>query len=364
MEVAIVGLPQTGKTTVFNAVTRGTAQVTSYAGDGKPNIGVAKVSDDRLTSLAAFFQSERTVASEVTYFDLQARPGSGDGAGISGERLTHLQGADALVLTVRAFENPAVPPPPRGIDPLRDAQAVLDELTIADLEILERRLARLEDGLKGAKSAERDALTREQEIIARVRADLEDGEAVRDQGLGADAERAISGFQLLTAKAAIVVANVGEDALADMASQEESLKSALSAPSVRTAAICGQLEMELVQMDAEDEREFRASMGLGGSGLDRMIALTHEVLDLITFFSANETEARSWTMPRGSTALQFAHRIHSDIEKGFIRAETIGLDDLLRCGSIAESRKQGLRRQEGKGYLVNEGDVIDILFNV
>ena len=361
MEVAIVGLPQTGKTTVFNAVTRGSAQVASYAGDGKPNVGVAKVSDDRLTSLAAFFDSERTVASEVTYFDLPARPDAADGAGVSGERLGYLQRAEALVLTVRAFENPSVPPPPDGIDTLRDARAVLDELAIADLEILERRVARLEDGLKGAKSAEKDALTRERETIEGVRANLEDGTAVRDQGLGTGAERAISGFKLLTAKPSVVIVNVGEDSLTDAAPLEERMGSELS---LLVAAICGQLEMELAHMAAEDEQEFRLSMGLEVSGLDRMIALTHEALDLITIFSANETEARSWTMPRGSTALHFAEKIHSDIGKGFIRAETIGIDDLFRSGSVAESRKQGLRRQEGKGYLLNEGDVIDILFNV
>lgn len=361
MEVGIVGLPQSGKTTVFNALTRGTAIVSSYASDGKPNVGVAKVSDSRLTALAEFFKSERTVMSEVTYFDLPARPGSDDGAGISGERLTHLQRAAALVLTVRAFENPSVPLPPKGIDPLRDARALRDELTLADLEVLERRSTRLEEGLKGAKSSEREGLIRERETVEGVRADLEDGTPVRDQKLSADAERALSGFKLLTAKPVVVLANVDEDGIAEMATLEEGLESELS---VRAAALCGQLEMELAQMDAADEEEFRASMGLGKSGLDRMITLTHDVLDLITFFSASDQEARSWTMSRGSTALNFAEMIHSDIAKGFIRAETVGLDDLLRCGSIAESRKQGLLRQEGKGYLVKEGDVLKVLFNV
>ena len=365
MEVAIVGLPQSGKTTVFNAATRGAAEVAAYAGDGRPNLGVAKVSDDRLARLSAIFGSKRTIPNEVKYLDLPAPAGTpSTGAGVSGERLTHLQQADVLAIVVRAFESQSVPAPPNGLDPARDARTVLDELTLADLEILERRLARVEAGFKGAKAAERDTLTKERSLIDAVKSKLEDGVAVRDQELSAEVEKMLSGFRLMTAKPVIVVANAGEEAIDDMSALEERLAMAVPGPAVHTAAICGQLEMELAQMDPEDESEFRASLDLAESGLDKMIDLTHQALDLVTFFTANASEARGWTAARGTTVLEVAGRIHSDFEKGFIRAETIDFEELSRCGTIAESRKRGLLRQEGRDYTVSDGDVVNILFNV
>ena len=365
MEVAIVGLPQSGKTTVFNAATRGAAEVAAYAGDGRPNLGVAKVSDDRLGRLSAIFGSKRAVPNEVRYLDLPAPTGIPSvGAGVSGERLTHLQQAEVLAIVVRAFESPSVPPPPGGLDPARDAAVVVDELTLADLELLERRLARVEAGFKGAKAAERDTLTKERGLIESIMSKLEDGVAVRDQELSAEVDKALSGFSLLTAKPFIVVGNAGEEIVDDMGALEDRLATAVLGQAVRTAAICGQLEMELAQMDPEDESEFRDSLGLAESGLDRMIALTHEALDLVTFFTANASEARAWTVSKGTTVLEAAGRIHSDFEKGFIRAETIAFEELSRCGTIAESRKMGLLRQEGRDYAVRDGDVVNILFNV
>ena len=365
MEVAIVGLPQSGKTTVFNAATRGAAEVAAYAGDGRPNLGVAKVSDDRLGRLSAIFGSKRAIPNEVRYLDLPAPTGTPSvGAGVSGERLTHLQQAEVLAIVVRAFESPSVPPPPGGLDPARDAAVVVDELTLADLELLERRLARVEAGFKGAKAAERDTLTKERGLIESIMSKLEDGVAVRDQELSAEVDKALSGFSLLTAKPFIVVGNAGEEIVDDMGALEDRLAMAFPGRAVNAAAICGQLEMELAQMDPEDESEFRDSLGLAESGLDRMIALTHEALDLVTFFTANASEARAWTVSRGTTVLEAAGRIHSDFEKGFIRAETIAFEELSRCGTIAESRKRGLLRQEGRDYAVRDGDVVNILFNV
>ena len=365
MEVAIVGLPQSGKTTVFNAATRGAAEVAAYAGDGRPNLGVAKVSDDRLGHLSAIFGSKRAIPNEVRYLDLPAPTGTPSvGAGVSGERLTHLQQAEVLAIVVRAFESPSVPPPPGGLDPARDAGALVDELALADLELLERRLARVEAGFKGAKAAERDTLTKERGLIESIMSKLEDGVAVRDQELSAEVDKALSGFSLLTAKPVIVVGNAGEEAIEDMGALEERLAMAFPGRAVNATAICGQLEMELAQMDPEDESEFRASLDLAESGLDRMIGLTHEALDLVTFFTANASEARAWTVSRGTTVLEAAGRIHSDFEKGFIRAETIAFEELSRCGTIAESRKMGLLRQEGRDYTVRDGDVVNILFNV
>ena len=351
MEVAIVGLPQSGKTTVFNAATRGAAEVAAYAGDGRPNLGVAKVSDDRLGRLSAIFGSKRAIPNEVRYLDLPAPTGTPSvGAGVSGERLTHLQQAEVLAIVVRAFESPSVPPPPGGLDPARDAAVVVDELTLADLELLERRLARVEAGFKGAKAAERDTLTKERGLIESIMSKLEDGVAVRDQELSAEVDKALSGFSLLTAKPVIVVGNAGEEAIDDMGALEDRLATAVPGQCrPNTAAICGQLEMELAQMDPEDESEFRASLGLAESGLDRMIALTHEALDLVTFFTANASEARAWTVSRGTTVLEAAGRIHSDFEKGFIRAETIAFEELSRVRHDRRVPEEGPPPAGGQG---------------
>ena len=366
MEIGIVGLPRGGKTTVFNAVTRGEAQVGAYAGpQGKPNIGVAKVPDPRLDVLEGVFKPKRKVPAEVTYTDVPAAPeGLGTTRGISGEFLNHLQRTDSLLVVARAFEDPSVAAVGDTVDPFRDVGTMTHELAFADLEILERRLERIAEGFKGAKAPEREALNREQALLTRLKADLEEGTPIRDQSLDRDEARLLEGFQLLTAKPLIVVVNVGESQLPELTSLETRLSSDFAGPRVRATALCGKLEMELAQMEPAEEREFRRSMGLGESGLNRAIGLSHGVLDLITFYTGNSNEVRAWTVPRGSTAVKAAGRIHSDFERGFIRAEVIGFDDLARWGSIAEARKHGALRQEGKSYTVSDGDVINVLFNV
>ena len=368
MDIGIVGLPGSGKTTLFNAVTRGTAQVAAYAGpQGKPNIGVAKVPDQRLDALEPIFQPKRKVYAEVTYLDIPADPegfAQSQTRGVSGELLNHLQRTDALLLVVRAFEDLSVPHVADTIDPLRDVDTMLHELAFADLEIMDRRLGRLDEQSKGAKAPERDALDRAQALLSRLKAGLDDGTPVSDQTLTPDEARSLEGFQFLTAKPLIVVANVGEDQSSQVPSLEAKLASALSGRKIVTAALCGKLEMELAQMEPDEEQEFRESLELGESGLDRMIRLSHDVLDLVTFFTGNPNEVRAWTVARGTTALSAAGKIHSDFERGFIRAEVVGFDDLAQCGSIAEARRQGLLRQEGKTYVVQEGDVVNVLFNV
>ena len=241
---------------------------------------------------------------------------------------------------------------------------MLDELANADLQILERRLARISDGFKGAKPPEREALNKEHSLLNRLKADLESGTALRDQDLAIEDARPIEGFRLLTAKPLIILFNVGENKLSEVASLEEQLSSTFAGPRIRVAALCGNLEMELVQMDPEDEREFRDSLQAAGSGVDRMISVSHDVSDVITFFTGNTNEVRAWTLARGTAALNAAGKIHSDLERGFIRAEVVGYDDLARCGTISEAKKNGLVRQEGRTYVVAEGDVVNVLFNV
>jgi GTP-binding protein YchF len=366
LEIGIVGLPRSGKTTIFNAVTRGTAQVAGYgSGQRKPNIGIAKVQDPRLDALAAVFTPKRLIPAEVTYVDIPAAPdGLGNTRGISGEYLNHLQTTDALLVVTRAFEDPSVPHVSDSIDPLRDLETMLYELAFADLDILDRRLVRIAQGSKGAKAPEREAMLKERALIERLKKGLEAGTAIRDQHLGHDEVRSLEGFQFLSAKPLMVVANVAESQLSDAASLESQVASAVEGPRIRAVVLCGKLEMELAQMDPPEEREFRDSLGLGESGLDKMIALSHAVMDQVTFFTGNANEVRAWTVDRGTAASNAAGKIHSDFKRGFIRSEVVGFDDLTQCGSVAHARSRGLLRQEGRTYVVREGDVMNVLFNV
>ncbi len=364
MEITIIGLPQSGKTTVFNAASRGTAQVATFA--NRINLGAAKVPDERLDVLNGIFNPKRKVNAEVTYADLPAAPeGSGKTQSIGGEYLNTLQRADAILMVARAFEDPSVPHVTDSIDAFRDIDTLLFELTISDLDILERRLQRVADGFKSAKAADRDALNKEQATLSRVRDDLEAGVHVRDQSLTEEELRLLSGYQMLTAKPLVVVVNAGEDQLDDIPAADARLSAEVETRRVRTAALCGKLEMELAQMDPEDEQEFRDSLGIvGESGLSRVINLCYEALDLISFMTVGEDEVRAWPITRGTPALKAAGKIHSDLERGFIRGEVVTYDNMVSCRTLSEARKHGMLRQEGKNYVVQDGDIMHVLFNV
>ena len=365
MQLAIIGLPFSGKTTIFNAVTRGSAQVADYSGVSRPNVGMAKAPDVRLEPLAEIYKPTRTTQAEIGYVDLPAAPdGLGRTRGISGEFLNQLQNADALVIVARAFEDPSVPDGGDGVDPFRDIETMLYELTFADLEILDRRLERIAQSSKGARGGDRDAMVREQESISRRRDGLEAGLPIRKQSLNQEDARRVSEFQFLTAKPVIVVVNAGEDQLDGFLEIEKRLEDEVADSGVFWTVLPGKLEMELAQMEPEDEREFRESLGAGESGLDRMVRLSYSALDQITFFTGGPKDVRAWTITRGDTALKAAGKIHSDMARGFIRAEVISCEDLVSSGSEAEARRRGLLRQEGKMYTVSDGDVVHVLFNV
>ena len=364
MEIGIIGLRQSGKTTIFNAATRGAAQVNSFS--SRPNLGAAKVPDARLDALDRIFNPRRKVNAEVAYVDLPAPPdGLGKAQGIAGEYLNLLQSADVLLIVARAFEDDSVPHIADSVDAHRDVDTMLYELTFADLDILERRLARVAEGFKSAKPAQRDALTRERDTLARVKSELEAGVHIRDQALTPDETRLLSGFQLLTAKPLVAAVNVGEDQLEAIPAIEARLAAEVQTARVRTAALCGSLEMELAQMDAAEEQEFRASLGVSGeSGLERMIRLCYEALDLISFMTVGDDEVRAWPIVKGTPAIKAAGKIHTDLERGFIRGEVVAYADMVRCRTLAVARKDGVLRQEGKGYIVQDGDIMHVLFNV
>ncbi len=365
MEIGIIGLAKSGKTTVFNALTRGSAQVSAAAQGNKANIGVAKVPDARLERLAEIYKPKKKTPAEVTYVDIPGAPeGLGKEAGIGGEFLNRLQRVDALLHVVRAFDDPAVPHVQVTVDPYRDIGTLDMELAFSDLAILEKRMKRLNEQSKSNKPQEREAAAKEKVVIERVKAELEKGVPVRAQTLTADEARVMENYQFLTAKPLLVALNIDEGKLGESGKLEQELAAKLTMPRTKGVVICGKLESELGQMSPEEERTFRESMGAGESGLVRMIRLSFEVLGLIAFFTVGEDECRAWTIQRGTVAQKAAGKIHTDIERGFIRAEVVAYDDFIKTGSMAEAKKRGVFRLEGKTYEVKDGDITNYLFSV
>ena len=366
MEISVIGYPKAGKTTVFNALTQGHAETASYStGALRPNVGVAKVPDSRLGVLADMYHPVRVVSAEVQYADIPGLPeGFGASVGIHGELLNLLQRADALLHVVRGFDNPGMPPAKGAESPAVAVPGMDLELAAVDLGILERRAARLQAMEKGAKPQERAALAQEQALLERLRASLEQDVPVRDQELSPAESKLLGNYQLLTAKPLLVVLNLGDDDAGNLLSRERELGEEFVASGVGVAAICGRIEMELAELDEEEQQEFRTSLGLAEPGRDLVIQASYRLLDLVSCLTTGPDEVRAWTIPRSTPAVTSARRIHSDIERGFIRAEVVTYDDLVACGGLPGARKRGLLRQEGKTYPVQDGDVVNFLFNV
>ena len=359
MEIGVIGLPRSGKTTLFNALTQGKADVGTYAAAG-PNVGVAKVPDPRLEALDEMFHPKRRVAAEVKYIDVAA-PTKDE---LSGAFLAHLSQTDGLLHVVRAFEDDNVPHIEGSVDPERDVRLLDLELTFSDLSIIEKRLHKIEASHKGAKPHERDAFAKEEALLARLKASLEAEVPIREQELSGEERKAISGYQFLSAKPLLEVFNIGEGQLPQAESLEQGWRDKFKRPHVDAAALCAKLEMEFSQLDEEEAAVFREDMGISEAALERIIRLSYDLLGLISFFTTVSDELKAWTVQRGSDAVHAAGKIHTDIERGFIKAEVIGYDDLMQCGSIGEGKKHGLLRAEGKTYTVQDGDVITFLFNV
>jgi len=359
IDIGIVGLAQSGKTTIFNALTKGQADTKSST----PHIGKAKVPEPRLKALADMLQPKRLVPAEVSYTDIGATVKGGD-RGMGSQLLGELSNTDALINVVRAFNDDSIPHIEGSLNAERDIAAIDLELALHDAGIISRRLERIEISLKGADPTERQQLLREQQLLAKLKAELEKEVPVRQLGLTADETRAISNFQFLTAKPLLIAVNIGEEQIGEAASLEEELNSRHRGAGRGVITLCGKLEMELTQLDEEAEKECRAEYGISEPGLERVIRLSYQLLDLITFFTTVSDEVKAWSIPKDTTALKAAGKIHSDMERGFIRAEVISYDELMKCGSIAEAHKKGRLRLEGKSYPVQDGDVITFLFNV
>ena len=363
MKIAIIGLPKSGKTTIFNALTRGRAKVGTYSPSLAPNIGVTKVSDARLPLLENIFQPKKTVPAEISYVDIAFSSQTTFSQGeIKGEFLNYLTTADALLQVVRAFADEKLPHPQGSIDPKRDIATMDLELAFSDLAIIQKRLDKLEVSLKGAKAQERGAYLKEQVLLQKLKSALENEIPIRQQNLSGDELKALSNYQFLTAKPMLIILNIKEEQISQAPQLEEEIRSTY--PQFNVIALCGKLEMELSQLEEAEAAEFRQAMGLTAPALDQVIDLSYRSLGLISFFTTASAELKAWTIPQGTTAPKAAGKVHSDMERGFIRAEVISYSDLERCGNLLEARRTGLLRIEGKNYIIQDGDIVTFLFNV
>ncbi|MFC2041840.1 DUF933 domain-containing protein, partial [Chloroflexota bacterium] len=305
------------------------------------------------------------VPAIATYIDIGASvKGLVEDKAVGGQLLAQLTNVDALINVVRAFIDESIPHVEGSLDVERDITNMDLELTLSDLALLKRRLEKISVSLKGAKPPERPDLLREQELLMKIKAGLEKDVPIREMTLTTDEARSITGYQFLTAKPLLVAVNIGEDQLSQAESLEAELNSKYSRPKRRAITLCGKLEMELAQLDDDASEELRTEYGMRESGAERVVKLSYELLGLVSFFTTASAEVKAWSIKSGTEAVKAAGKIHSDMERGFIRAETIGYDDLLKCGSLPEARKRGLLRSEGKNYIVQDGDVITFLFNV
>jgi GTP-binding protein YchF len=373
VESAIVGLPYVGKTTLFNLLTGGHAATGGFAGaEGAVNVGVAKVPDDRVDRLAALFKPKKTTHAEVRYADVglarsaHGTPqGSGKADGAGAQRLGELRNADALVHVVRAFRDPSVPHVEGDVDPARDAAALELELLVADLAVVERRVERIAPELRSARATERDAKEREAALLERVRVALGAGTPVRDLGLAAEDVKVLRGYRLLSEKPELVVVNLDE---ADLARAEEIVAQVRASLATRAGtavtAVCAKIEAEVAELPPTDASAFRAELGLSEPPLDRIARETYSLLGLVSFFTVGPDEVRAWTIPAGTTAQSAAGVIHTDLARGFIRAEVIRWDELLALGGLAEAKAKGKLRVESKEHVMLDGEVMNVLFNV
>jgi len=358
LRAALIGFPATGKTTLFRLMTGAHDDRPASHARGDATIGVAKVPDPRLDRLTAMYNPRKRVPATVEFADLAAAGQAGAKALLD---VAAYRNADALLHVVRLFRDETVPHPSGSIDARRDARAMEDELILADLAVVERRLERLEKDLRKLPTAD---LKREHEVLLECRPALEDGRPLRALGLQGDDLKRLRGFQFLSAKPLLLVLNVDEADIGamDAAVERSGLGEFVAGAAVRAVAVCAKIELEIAQLEAADAAAFLADLGLAASGLDRVIRASYDLLGYMSFFTVGDDECRAWSIPRNTPAQIAAGEIHSDIARGFIRAEVVSYDHLVGRGSMATCKEHGEVRLEGKEYIVADGDVITVRF--
>ena len=365
MKLGIVGLPNVGKSTLFNSITKAGAESANYPFCTiDPNVGVVAVPDERLDKLTKLYNSKSTVPAVIEFVDIAGLvKGASKGEGLGNQFLANIRECDAIIHVVRCFEDPNVIHVEGSVDPIRDIDTINLELIFADIETLDKRIARTAKLANNDKTAKKEL-----ETLKRLKAVLEEGKMASSLEPEDDDEKAfIDSLYLLTTKPVIFAANVAEDDLADDGADNEyvqRVREYAASTGNGVFVISARIEEEIADLDDEEKAEYLESLGITESGLDKLIKASYDLLGLMSFLTAGEKETRAWTIKKGTKAPQAAGKIHSDFERGFIRAEVINYQELLDCGSLAAAREKGLVRSEGKDYVVQDGDTILFRFNV